>query len=251
MARSLREKHNIPSPILPLHDRPSSHFRPLTLQQRAEFLSRLPETADKAAAILSGSTCLLVSSTSWTADEDFSLLLDALVEYSSVASRFTSTSLPDILAIITGKGPQQAHYHQLISRLNSQNKLDKVTVITAWLSTADYASLLGAADVGVSLHVSSSGLDLPMKVVDMFGAGLPVLGWSKFDAWSELVREGVNGKGFGSAQELARLLVLLLVGDRTELRHLKQGALREGEKRWDDEWDPVVGKLLGLCDEAT
>lgn len=186
----------------------------------------------------------VVSSTSWTPDEDFSVLLDALVAYS--ASATNQTHLPKILAIITGKGPQKEHYLSRIRALNQEKRLLNVVVLTAWLSAEDYASLLGSADLGISLHTSSSGVDLPMKVVDMFGTGLPVAGWSKFEAWPELVTEGVNGRGFGSAEELTRILEELFAGKGEELERLRQGVLEEGKRRWDDEWMPVAGRLFEL-----
>jgi beta-1,4-mannosyltransferase len=243
MARTLKKDVGIQA--LPLHDRPPAHFQPLSQKQRSSFLAKLPDTAQYASELQSGTRKLIVSATSWTPDEDFSLLLDALVSYSK--KTHLKQGLPKILAIITGKGPQKEHYLSKIAQLNRENKLSNVIITTAWLSMPEYASLLGAADLGISLHTSSSGVDLPMKVVDMFGTGLPVLGWSKFEAWPELVTEDVNGMGFGSAEELGDLLVELFANEK-KLERLREGAMKECKRRWDDEWDPVAGKLLRLVD---
>ena len=245
MSRVIRREYEATAPVLALHDRPAAHFQPLPLEQRLASLERLPEVADYANDIELGKTKLLVSSTSWTPDEDFSILLDALVRYSDLAMT-SHPYLPEIIAVITGKGPLKNRFLDQIQLLKSQDKLEMVTFRTAWLSTEEYASLLSVADLGVSLHKSSSGVDLPMKVVDMFGAGLPVAGWGDFEAWSELVKEGVNGRSFANASGLQAILMELFGGDGRELRSLKEGAIHEGTRRWDDEWDPLAGKLFGL-----
>lgn len=205
MARVLEHDYSIATEIRPLHDRPASHFRALDESQRSGFLDRLlyllssndgqklTEYQGLVNKIKKGQSKLLVSSTSWTSDEDFSILLDALIKYSDLAIT-THPELPEILAVITGKGPQKADFLSQISHLKAEGKFEMVTIETAFLSTADYASLLGSADLGVSLHTSSSGVDLPMKVVDMFGAGLPVVGWGDFEAWRNLCMKGSMGK---------------------------------------------------------
>ncbi|KAL8914132.1 MAG: hypothetical protein Q9172_007151 [Xanthocarpia lactea] len=246
MARVLKDGWGLTGPVLPLHDRPYPEFQPLDESQRNEFLAQCPETASFLHDIRSGNMKLLVSSTSWTPDEDFSLLLDALVSYSELATR-AQTRLPEILAIITGKGPQKELFLSKIRALEDAGKLSSVHLQTAWLGVKDYAKLLASADLGVSLHMSSSGVDLPMKVVDMLGSGLPVIGWDRFESWPELVREGINGCGFHSSHGLCAAMAGLFGSEKEKLRDLRQGALLEGQRRWDDEWDPVAGKLLGLC----
>jgi beta-1,4-mannosyltransferase len=109
---------------------------------------------------------VIVSSTSWTEDEDFSILIKAVELYEAAAK----PSDPRLLFVITGKGPLKAYYEEKIKKMD----LKKTRIITAWLEMSDYTYLLGSADLGISLHTSSSGMDLPMKVVDMFGCGLPV-----------------------------------------------------------------------------
>lgn len=258
MRAVLRDKWDI-APSLTLHDRPADIYQPCRdASAREGFLSRCPETAPFAAELVSGACRLLVSSTSWTADEDFSVLLDALVTYAARRQQPQEKKLSALLALITGRGPQREYFLRQISTLTAAGRLPGVTIRTAWLTPEDYASLLAAADLGVSLHTSSSGVDLPMKVVDMFGAGLPVVGWGAFAAWGELVKEGVNGRGFASAEELAKLLLRLLGeasggvwGDATaggELERLRQNARKEGARRWVDEWDPVAGRLFGIVE---
>ena len=49
----------------------------------------------------------------------------------------------------------------------------RIIVKTLWLEPADYPTLVGMADLGLCLHQSASGFDLPMKLSDLRGAGVP------------------------------------------------------------------------------
>lgn len=241
------EMYNLKTPVYTLHDRPAAIFQPIESEKkREEVLRRIPETKQVAKDIVDGNLRLIVSGTSWTPDEDFGLLLDALVDYAAAMSH----PIPPVpvLAIITGKGPQQKEYIDKIKELQDAGKLPGVRVLTAWLSNRDYAALLAAADLGISLHKSSSGVDLPMKVVDMFGAGLPVVAYSNFESFGELVKESINGCGFTESEELSGILQRLL-GDEgaKELARLKKGAIQEGSLRWDEEWDRVVAKVIEVA----
>ncbi|TKY88976.1 hypothetical protein EX895_002217 [Sporisorium graminicola] len=276
-----------------LHDRPPSHFRRATLAETHTLMGKVipqiqpsigddwlppyefPESTPftKQQGELQwrdDRPALVVSSTSWTADEDFGLLLRAarLYEYrarlladppsspshsrsstnestsallspvsaSSAASTSShnsytdaepirtskerrrpsigalrtptlpnepARSLPKLLIIVTGKGELRSRYLREIAHLESTERWRFVRIRTAWLETQDYPLLLGSADVGVSLHTSSSGLDLPMKVVDMLGCGLPVCALD-FACLDELVTDRWNGVVFRDAEGLAR-----------------------------------------------
>lgn len=252
MARDLRgNRFQLKTPVYVLHDRPAAIFQPMASKQdRLAFLSRLNETSKHAQDIVDGAVRLIVSSTSWTPDEDFGLLLDSLVAYADADADADNGGAPSeprrpIIAIITGKGPEKAKYISRIQELELANRLPGVQILTTWLSNRDYAALLASADLGVSLHKSSSGYDLPMKVVDMFGAGLPVAAYSSFASFAELVQEGINGCGFETSAQLAVILRRLLSDQgASELAKMKQGAIKEGSLRWDDEWDRVVAGLI-------
>lgn len=116
-----------------------------------QLLSRLPvfSAPDIKAFLMPSSSHdskpgLLVSATSWTPDEDFSILLRALDLYED-ASKFSlkaeASSLPKILMVITGKGADKAAFE---SQVEKREKVwERVRVRTAWLELEDYPKLLG------------------------------------------------------------------------------------------------------------
>ena len=90
---------------------------------------------------------LLVSSTSWTPDEDFSILLEALDLYEKRAIQVASSQpfpngrLPKVLVIVTGKGPLREKYMEEVGKLQTSWKW--VRCISLWLEAEDYPILLG------------------------------------------------------------------------------------------------------------
>ncbi|KAJ3986328.1 mannosyltransferase [Lentinula detonsa] len=203
---------------------------------------------------------LVVSSTSWTPDEDFGILLDALKQYEQRARELSEADngkkLPKILMAVTGKGPQRDEYMKKINRL--QAEWHWVRCISLWLEAEDYPIFLGSADLGVSLHSSSSGRDLPMKVVDMFGCGLPVCALN-FECLPELVKDGRNGLVFNNSEELAKQFESLLTSFpsserldplRISLYHatrsleVSQSSSNEQWCSWDENWNRRLKPII-------
>uniref|UniRef100_A0A671XHE2 Chitobiosyldiphosphodolichol beta-mannosyltransferase n=1 Tax=Sparus aurata TaxID=8175 RepID=A0A671XHE2_SPAAU len=240
-----------------LYDRPAAIFRETPLKLQHELFMRLSDAhpqfrsegseevkvektvfsvrdlTDDTVTLRAGRPALLLSSTSWTEDEDFSILLKALEEYEGFVKG--GASLPSLVCVITGKGPQKEHYRKLIDSL----QLEHVKICTPWLEAEDYPVLLGSADLGVCLHKSSSGLDLPMKVVDMFGCCLPVCA-VHFNCLHELVKHEENGLIFRGSQELAEQLKSLLSdfpSSEGRLGEFRRNLRTSRGQRWDDNWD--------------
>ncbi|RNA34624.1 chitobiosyldiphosphodolichol beta-mannosyltransferase [Brachionus plicatilis] len=150
------------------YDKPHESFRRADTFQKQFLIEKLIK--QKMIPQINENCAFLVSSSSWTEDEDFQILIDALRIY----EKFADSKLAKIVLFLTGKGPLK-HFYE---RKFRQENFSSIQVNFVWLDPGDYPILLGSCDLGICLHMSSSDLDLPMKVVDMFGAQLPVCAYS-------------------------------------------------------------------------
>jgi beta-1,4-mannosyltransferase len=146
------------------------------------------------------------------------------------------------LLLLTGRGPRRDAVTARLAAL----RLARIAAVPAWLAADAYPAALAAADLGLCLHRSASRLDLPMKIADMFGAGLPVCALDDGGCLAEMVRPGVDARLFADAAQLGAALLELL-GERPApaLEALRAGALQAAAgPRWDDAWRAQAAPLL-------
>lgn len=75
------------------------------MNKNISFFKTRPKLKDQKVDLQARSWRLIVSSTSWTPDEDFSTLLHALVRYAT--ARKDDDKLLNLWVVITGKGPHE------------------------------------------------------------------------------------------------------------------------------------------------
>lgn len=221
-----------------LHDCPPEFFGPATPAQRKALFQRDPLHSLVSARDVTPETLVAVTATSFTKDEKLDMLLDAVEALDRMLAA-QDESGRRALFVVTGKGDGRAAFEERASRL----MLKRTSVVVTYFDRfADYALMLGSADLGLSFHASSSGFDLPMKIVDMYGCGLPVLS-IRYACIDELVQDGINGLIFEETSQLADQLFALF-RSRAQLHKLRSGVKTI---KWDESWQPCRALLKALC----
>ncbi len=216
-----------------LRDRPADTFTPLSAVERARVRARL---STRLAGSNPPAIALIVSPTSWTADENLDLFLEALQKYDARAHADRGANgLPSLAVLITGHGPLKRAFEERVAA----TPLARVDIQTGWLEPDEYPRAIAAADLGICCHVSASGVDLPMKIADMFGAGIPVCAFDYGPCLRELVQPGVNGLLFTTADDCCDHLERLLRGlpaPNPVLERLRQGVAASARETWGEGW---------------
>ena len=235
MAAELKRDAGIHAVVL--YDRPAERFHPASAPARAAIRNRLAVELR-----LAESPLMVIAPTGWTADEDMGLLIDAAVRLDALIAA-ASAAVPDVVIVASGRGPLRGEWDRRVTGL----ALRHVHLQSRWLPAPDYPSFLAAADVGVSLHRSASGVDLPMKIADLLGAGVPICALAYGPCLAEVLRDGETGLLFETAGELAAHLWTLLssaTDDRGALQKLRRNIAAASPERWRDGWTAAARPVL-------
>ena len=226
-----------------LYDRPASAFVPIERGDRERHRQALFGRL----GVHGGTVGFVVCPTSWTEDEDFDVIIDAVVRLEHRIRGWEAASrdrrFPDLVVLVTGDGERRAEFERRFAGLPAR----RIHLRARWLEPDDYPRVVGSADLGLCLHRSSSGLDIPMKIADLFGAGVPVLALDYGACLAERVRHGDNGLLFSTAEQLADIVFDLFENypaDQKRLERLRAGARKSSRPTWEEGWTREARPVL-------
>ena len=222
-----------------VYDRPGDAFtRPAPADAQA-----LWEKVAKETGLGSAKPPIVVCPTSWTPDEDFDLLLEALERAERTLTRAGAVTTPQLVVFLTGRGALREAFEARAARRNFK----AIAVKNVWLEPADYPMLIGMADLGLCLHQSSSGLDLPMKLADLRGAGVPVAVYDYAPVLGEVMTQGHEGVTFRDPGDLATVLVTVAsqsIAADSPIGRSRAWLLQNPPQRWSAQWDAAARPVL-------
>lgn len=234
LARYLENRFGVQEAYV-LYDRPASVFAPMERGERERFRQALFTRL----GVHGANVGFIVCPTSWTEDEDFDLIIEAVPRLEERIRGWEAAApgrrFPDLVILVTGDGARRAEFERRFAGLQAR----RIQLRARWLEPDDYPRVVGSADLGLCLHRSSSGLDIPMKVVDLFGAGVPVCALDYGASLAERVRHGDNGVLFSSARQLADVLFDLFETfpeEQRTLNRLRAGVRKSARMTWEEGW---------------
>ena len=239
LAEWLRREWGVRASVL--YDRPSAVFAKPSLEAANDLWQRLARDLTLGPRRIP----LVVGPSSWTPDEDFDLLLEALerTERALRPGQPGDAVHPAIAVLMTGRGQLREDFEKRLAR----RSLSVVAARTVWLEPADYPTLVGMADAGLCLHQSASGLDLPMKLADFRGAGVPVCAYDYAPVLNEVLTPGHEGMTFNDPGELAATLIALARADLSSVPRFaasRAWLAANPPERWEDHWLAVAKPIL-------
>jgi beta-1,4-mannosyltransferase len=226
-----------------LYDRPASAFTAIERGDRERYRQALFGRL----GVHANPVGFIVCPTSWTEDEDFDVIIDAVLRLEERIrgweAAHSDRRFPDLVILVTGDGERRAQFERRFAGLPAR----RIQLRARWLEPDDYPRVVGSADLGLCLHRSSSGLDIPMKIADLFGAGVPVCALDYGACLAERVRHGDNGLLFSAADQLADVLFDLFEAypsDQQLLDRLRSGARKSARPTWEEGWASEARQLL-------
>ncbi|MEO8677762.1 MAG: glycosyltransferase [Vicinamibacterales bacterium] len=226
-----------------LYDRPLRSFERASAEARLALWTKLAAQG----ALPESPVPLAVCPTSWTPDEDFDLLLEAIERAERTLGGGKPSGLPEAPAqlciLLTGRGALRENFEARLSKRN----FSAIRVRTGWVEPADYPVLVSMADLGLCLHQSSSGLDLPMKLADFRGPGVPVAAFDYAPVLGEALTIAHEGVTFKDPGQLAHLLVALAAGSAdhgSPLTRSREWLASHPAPRWEDQWQSVAAPMF-------